>query len=241
MRRAGALLLAAGALLGAPAAASAASVDVFVVGKERELSGPREVVLKKRRVKAGGRSCAVGAATPLAALLGARVRVALRDYGSCGRSARDAGGLFVTKVGPDRNRGRDGWVYKVGRKAGTTPAADPSGPFGTGRGLRDGQRVLWFWCVLSAGEACQRSLEVTPSSATVPPGGTLTVRVRGYDDAGRGVAVEGATVRLGSASAVTGADGAAAITAPADASGDFELTAEREGMVRAFPREVTVK
>ena len=241
MRRAGALLLAAGALLGAPAAASAASVDVFVVGKERELSGPREVALKKRRAKVGGRSCAVGAGTPLSALLGARVRLAIRDYGSCGRSTRDAGGLFVTKVGPDRNRGQDGWVYKVGRRAGTTPAADPSGPFGTGRGLRDGQRVLWFWCVLSAGEACQRTLEASPSSTTVAPGGTLKVRVKGYDDAGRGIAVEGATVRLGDASAVTGADGAATITAPADASRAFELTAEREGMVRSFPREVRVR
>ena len=234
-------MLAAGALLGAPAAASAASVDVLVVGKDRTLSGPREVTLKQRRAKVGGRACAVGAATPLAALLAARVAVSIRDYGSCGRATRDAGGLFVTKVGSERNRGRDGWVYKVGRKAGTTPAADPSGPFGTGRGLRDGQRVLWFWCVLSAGEACQRSLEASPSASTVAPGGTLTVRVRGYDDAGRGIAVEGATVRLGDATAVTGTDGAATVTAPADAAGAPEPTAEREGMVGAFPRAGTVR
>jgi len=241
MIRAGAVLLAAGALLGVPAAAPAATVDVLVVGKERVLSGPREVTLRKRQAKAGGRRCAVGAATPLSALLGTRARLRIRDYGSCGRSARDAGGLFVTQVGPDRNLGRDGWVYKVGRKAGTTPAADPSGPFGTGRGLRDGQRVVWFWCVLSSGDACQRTLEATPSARTVAPGASLTVRVRGYDDAGRGTDVAGATVRLGDASAVTDAAGAATLTAPAGASGRLELTAERDGMVRAFPREVTVR
>ncbi|MDP9384023.1 MAG: hypothetical protein M3P50_02110 [Actinomycetota bacterium] len=137
-----ALAASAVALLGAPAAAPAASVEVMVVSKEKTLSAPRAVTLEQRRAPVRGRSCAVGAETPLAALLGIRLPVSVRDRGSCGRSARDAGGLVVTRVGPDRNRDGNRWVYKVGRKAGTTPAADPPGPFGTGRRLRDGQRVL---------------------------------------------------------------------------------------------------
>jgi len=43
-------------------------------------------------------------------------------------------------------------------------------------------------------------------------------------------------VRLGSASAVTGADGVASVTV-ADV-GRLKLVADREGMVRSFPREV---
>ena len=130
-------------------------------------------------------------------------------------------------------------MYKVGRRAGTTGAADLSGPFGTGRRLRDGQRITWFWCTLESSGGCQRTLEARPDRTTAAPGETLTVTVRGYDDFGKGVPVAGATVRLGSASAVTGADGSAILTVPAE-TGDLPLEAERDGMVRAFPQAVTV-
>ena len=108
-------------------------------------------------------------------------------------------------VAGERAKGAAGWVYKVGRRAGTTGAADPSGPFGHGR-LKRGARVLWFWCAQSGGEACQRTLEVS-SAGSVAAGGMLAVTVRGYDDNGSGVPVAGATVRLGSATATTDACG----------------------------------
>ncbi len=57
--------------------------------------------------------------------------------------------------------------------------------------------------------------------------------VRGYDDSGRGVPVAGATVTLGDAVAVTGADGRASV--PVLGPGRLRLTAEADGMVRAFP------
>jgi hypothetical protein len=210
----------------------------MVVGKDRVLRSPRAVTLRSRTVRVGGKRCAVARATPLAALLGTGLRVRLRDYGSCGRRTRDAGGLFVTQVGSDRNRGRDGWVYKVGRKAGTAGAADPAGPFGSG-GLRAGDRVTWFWCELSSSDSCQRTLDVTPASSSAPAGSTLRVTVRGYDDSGRGVNVLGATVTLGSATAVTGTDGTATLTVPA-ATGRLGLSATHTGMVDAFPREIAV-
>jgi len=244
MRRAAVIALAAGAALaGPPAAASAASVQVQVVGRTRVLRGPTTVRLTdKRRVDVGSRRCTVSGATPLAVLARARLTVRLKDYGACGSSTRDAAGLFVRRVGPDRNRGRDGWVYKVGRRAGTAGAADPGGSFGDGRRLRDGQRVTWFWCVLSASDSCQRTLEVTPARSSVAPGEPLPVTVRGYDDAGHGVVVEGATVSLESATATTGPDGRAIVTTPADAAaGPLRLTARRDGLVPAFAREVTVR
>jgi len=236
MRRA---LLAAGLLaVLAPAPAGAATVELMVVGKERVLREPAPVKLASRSLRVGGRRCAVGRATPLSVLAGTRLRVRLQDYGSCGRSPRDAGALYVTQIGADRRRGPAGWVYKVGRRVGTTGAGDPSGPFGTGRRLRGGERLLWVWCVQARGEACQRTLEVSPASSTVAPGAPLRVTVRGYDDSGRGVRVAGATVRLGSATATTDAAGVAQVAAPA--SGAARLTAERAGMVRSWPRTVRV-
>jgi hypothetical protein len=220
----------------APAPAHAAEVGLMVVGKERTLRTAADVRLKQRTVTLAGRRCRVGAATPLSVLAATGLRLSLRDYARCGRDWRDAAGLYVRAVAGERERGRSGWVYKVGRKLGTTAAADPSGPFGTGRRLRDGQRVTWFWCVEAS--ACQRTLEVRPDRTSAAPGETLRATVRGYDDLGKGVPVEGATVRLGSASARTGPGGVAALVVPA---GSRSLKAERDGMVPAFPVEVRVR
>ncbi len=112
-------------------------------------------------------------------------------------------------------------------------AADPGGSFGTGRTLRAGQRVLWFWCVKDRRDACQRTLATTAHAAA----GSVHVIVRGYDERGRGKPVAGATVRLGGATATTGADGAAMLDVPA---GRHRLTASKGGLVPAFPQTVTV-
>jgi hypothetical protein len=183
-------------------------------------------------VRVRHRRCAVGRATPLAALVRSRPgRIRLRDFGSCSLHPRDAGGLFVSAIRHDRNRGRNGWVYKVERRAGTTGAADPTGPFGHGR-LRSGQRVTWFYCFLRT-RGCQRSLFVRVRSES----GGIAVRVIGYDDAGRGLYVGGATVRAGSVSAVTAADGSAHI---ALAPGHYRVVARKPGLVRSFPEPAVV-
>ena len=79
--------------------------------------------------------------------------------------------------------------------------------------------------------------EVKPERTTAAPGEALRVRVRGYDDRGRGVAVEGATVRRGSAPAPPGAVGGAV---PTVVDGG-RLEASKDGLVPAFPREVAVR
>ena len=241
MRRALILSATAAALAAAaPAAAPAATVTTMVAGKERVLRDARTVALgKSERVKAGGRRCTVAGATPLAVLARLGLRVRVRDYGSCGRRPRDASLLFVTQIGADRNRGRDGWVYKVGRRVGSGAAADTAGPFGTGRRLRGGDRLLWFWCDAQRSGGCQRTLEAVPDRTAAAAGETVRVTVRGYDDSGRGVPVAGAEVRLGAATALTGADGVA--TVPVTQTGQLELTATRAGMVRSFPGAVTAR
>jgi hypothetical protein len=232
-----AVLAGATALAAAPAASLAASVDVMVVGKAGTLRGPTAVALVQRKVKVGRKRCAVGRGTPLSALAGTRLGLKVRDSGACGARPRDAGGLYVFQVGAEREKGAGGWVYKVGNRAGTAGAGDPAGPFGSG-GLRAGQRLLWFWCRQAAG--CQRTLDVVPDRTNARAGESLRVTVRGYDDAGAGVRVAGATVRLGAARATTGADGTATLTVPAG-SKRLRLQADRRGMVRAFPRKVTVR
>jgi hypothetical protein len=225
------VVIALAAVAVAPAAASAAEVDLMVVGKQRVLRGATDVRLKERSVKVGRRTCRVGARTPLAVLASTRLTLGIRDYGRCGKRPPDATGLYVAKVAGERERGRGGWVYKVGRRAPSIGAADLSG-----RRLRAGDRVTWFWCEQDASGGCQRTLEVQPDRAAAAPGETLRVRVRGYDDHGKGVDVEGATVRLGSASASTGPDGVAVLVV----IDGRRLEAFKDGLVRSFPREVAV-
>ena len=227
------LLVIALAAAAVPATANAAEVDLMVVGKERVLRAPTEVRLKERTVKVAGRRCRVGAATPLSVLIATKLKLGLRDYGHCGKRPRDAAGLYVTRVKREREKGRGGWVYKIGRKTPSLGAADPS------RRLRNGQHVTWFWCEQDNTGGCQRTLEARPDRRSAAAGEALTVTVRGYDDLGRGIAVEGATVTLGSATAVTDAAGAAVLTVPAE-PGRRQVEASADGLVRAFPVEVTI-
>ena len=230
--------------LAAPVAGAGAAprVKVMVVGRSDVLLAPRAVDARQVIVRASGKRCAVGAATPLAALAGARraggPSFTVRDYGgSCSSRPADSASLFVTRVGGDRNRGRDGWAYKVGTRAGSAGAADLTGPFGRGR-LRSGASVTWFWCRLGGRGSCQRTLSVS-SRRGVRRGGRLRVRVRAYDDAGHAILVRGARVAFGSARARTDARGIAIVRAPGR-PGSARLTATRAGMVRAFDHRIRV-
>jgi hypothetical protein len=192
----------------------------------------KTVSTRATSVRVEGRRCTAGDATPLAALARSRAgRLRLRDFGSCSRRARDSAGLFVDAIGPDANRGPNGWVYKVGRRAATAGAADPSGPFGNGR-LRAGQRVTWFYCRLRRGD-CQRTLELKLRAEP----GTLIASVRGYDQEGEGVAVEGASVSAGGATATTDAQGEARVALP---PGSYRAVAEKAGAIRSFAERVEV-
>jgi hypothetical protein len=65
------------------------------------------------------------------------------------------------------------------------------------------------------------------------------VTVTAYDDNGRGVPAAGATVTLGSASAVSGADGVATLTVPAGSS-TLSAAASAPGLVPSFPVKVSI-
>ena len=176
------------------------------------------------------RRCRVPRATPLAALVRSDVaKLRVHDFsGSC-----DPSSLFVRAIGPNRNRGQSGWVYKVGNRQGTTAASDPSGPFGSGR-LDRRVRVTWFYCVFEAG-GCQRTLGLR---ARDEGDGTVTVRVTAYDDEGRGERAAGARVHAGGEVAETDANGVATITLPA---GTQEIYADKRGHIRSFTEKVRVE
>jgi hypothetical protein len=243
VRAALALVLGLALAAGAAGASAAPRVKVMVVGRSGLLLAPRAVTAKKVTVRASGKRCAAAAGTPLAALAGARraggPSFTVRDFGgSCSRRPRDSASLFVTRVGGDRNRGRDGWAYKVGTRAGTAGAADVTGPFGNGR-LRSGASVTWFLCRLRRSGSCQRTLSVS-SRRSVGRGARLRVRVRAYDDFGHAIAARGARVALGSARARTNGRGIAVLRAPGR-TGVTRLTATRRGMVRAFDHRIRVR
>lgn len=184
--------------------------------------------------RVGRRTCGVGTATPLAALLRSRPGgVALRDYGACTRRAADSGGLYVYAVGGKRASGPRGWVYKEGNLAATAGAADPSGPVGRGR-LRGGERITWYFCRLRA-SGCERNITVRARDGG---GGVVAVRVRAYDDEARSTLVRGATVHVGSMRATTDSRGLAFVTAGA---GRHRVHAVKAGLVRSFTEQVLVR
>lgn len=187
------------------------------------------------RVRGRRSRCVVGRGTPLAALARTRPRhLRVRDFGSCSRRrAGDAVSLFVSGIGPDRNRGTDGWVYKVGRRLGTAGAADPSGPFGRGL-LRGGSRVVWFYCRLRGG-SCQRTLAVR---GRLLGGGAVRVAAASYDDEARKARAAGATITLGGATVRTDSEGLALFSGVA--AGRYRLRAEQPGLVRSFGERVVV-
>lgn len=233
MRFAVAIAAALAAVSAVPVAEAAAPRVSQLVAFRDGSALQRSVSTRAARVRVDGRRCTSAAATALSALVRSRPgRIRLRDFGSCSARAADGGGLFVEAIRGEANRGQDGWVYKVGRRAATAGAADPGGPFGRGR-LRAGQRVTWFYCRMRRA-GCQRTLDLTTS---VEPG-ALIATVRGYDDEGRAISVEGATVRAGSASALTDASGRARL---ALAPGRYRVWAERDGMVRSFGERVALR
>ena len=223
--------LVAVALAAPPAAGAAAPKVQQLVVFSDGAAVQKTLGTRHASVAVRGRRCAVGDGTALAALVRSKAgRLRLRDFGACSTRPSDSASLLVTGIGPDRNRGQKGWVYKVGRRAATAGAGDIGGPFGRGR-LRSGQRVTWFYCVRAAD--CQRTLELKAS----PTAGGVVATVRGYDDAGDGVPVEGASVSAGAVTGLTGADGRVQLPLP---SGTHRVIARRDGLVRSFSERVEV-
>ncbi len=232
-----------GASAPARVAVSGPYVTTMIVAPRGTLFGPATVNAAATAVAVGGKRCRVDAGTALAALSAAYgvggPAFSLRDYGDCSLDPADSGQLFVTTVGGFANRGADGWEYKVNERSGTTGAGDPTGAFGNGQLLRGGDRVLWFWCTMTASGDCQRTLVIGVSSSRVAPGARLTVTVAGDDNEGRGVAVRGATVSLAGARAVTNTHGQAVLATPRT-GGSVSITAQAPGLVPAFPQTVDV-
>lgn len=191
----------AGVAAAAPSGAAAATapvVSVSVATKAGTLIGPMAVRAKQTTLNVGGRRCAVGAGTPLAALLALQAkakapkvgRLAVKDYGSCGKRPSTSALLYLTAIGTDRADGPDGWVYDIAGRSGSTGAADPAGPFGRGR-LKRGAAVAWRWCRASTDPEgdCGDVLEIVStvqrgevlSSGTAPFDVTVGVRTGAAD------------------------------------------------------------
>jgi hypothetical protein len=193
----------------------------------------KKVTAKHVTTRVSGRDCTIGSATPLAALVRLKPpKLRLKDFGSCSKRARDAEQLFVRGIGPDSNKGFDGWVYKVGSKLATAGAGDPGGPFGRGR-LKDGAKVLWFYCRLT-GQSCQRTLVV---NVTAPNPGQVNVGVRSTDDRGKAIGAPNATVHVGETTVTTDSEGNVTVPVP---RGTYQVYAERTGEIRSFAERVQV-
>ena len=219
MRRLATAALGIGAsLLGA--AEASAKVEMMVVGRTHTVLAPRAVGLAAATVRIGRRNCRVPARTALAGLLASRVRVTVTDVAGC-----DPASMFVRSVGGQHNHGLGGWEYKIGYRAPSAGAADPSAR------IRPGQQLLWYWCERAG--ACQRSLALSVSYRHKAP----HIQVLGFDDAGHGRPAARATVHFGSVTALTDARGFVAVPA---VPGRYKVYATKPGAVRSFTTVVGV-
>jgi hypothetical protein len=219
----------------APAQAGAAPKIRQLVVFRNGTAMQKSVVAAKTTVKVGKKHCAVGAGTPLAALLRSKPGgIRLKDYGACSGKPADAAGLYVSRIRKDSAKGVNGWVYKVGNKVAPAGAADPTGPFGNGL-LKPRARVTWLYCRMKA-NGCQRTLAIT--KIQTPGGGQVRVTVRAYDDRGKGRAAAGATVHAAGRTARANSKGVATLTA---APGSANAYATGKGVVRSFGEPIEVK
>ena len=203
----------------------------MVAGKQRVLRAAKPVKLvEKRRVKVGGRRCTVAGATPLGVLAGTSLALRVRDYGSCGRRAGRRRAA-VRDAHRRRAQPRPGRLGLQGRPQGRPRPGRATAPAGA--------------CAAATGCCGSTAARSAPAAAsarsrprpTGPPrrrARRVRVTVRGYDDQGRGVAVPGATVRLGSATATTGR-GRRRRSSPSPAAGRLALDrdARRHGRPRS--------
>ena len=148
-------------------------------------------------LRGGGRHPARGAHAPGLTLQAARLRV-VRTAGQ-----RTRAGCSSRRLGPDRNRGQNGWVYKVGRRAGSNGAADTAGPFGNGAAARRRPAAVVLLPPGREGLPAHAGGQARPDRRRRrrdAAGDRARLRRPGQGRGGRGRARS----RLGSASAVTG-------------------------------------
>ena len=95
--------------------------------------------------------------------------------------------------------------------------------------------MTWFWCHVTARDkGCPHTLAIS----VTPGSGSLRVRVRQYDDRGKGLAAAGATVHAGSAAATTGSDGIAHLAVP---PGRYSVFAQQPTRIRSYAVVAEVK
>ena len=169
MRRALVIALAVAALAAPAAAPAAQRRRRWWSASTRVLRDAAPVKLAtSARVKVGGRRCAVGRRDAAGACSPAP-RCALRcaTTAPAGAAPRDAGGAVRDADRPaTATAASDGWVYKVGRKAGTAGAGDPPARSGR-RGCAAATGCCGSGAAQRAG-GCQRTLEVTPRPHAPP-------------------------------------------------------------------------
>ena len=236
VRRALRIAIALAAVAAAAAAARARrrrrpEVRQLVVFRDGDAVTKHRLRARRRACSVGGRRCAAGAGTALAALVRSRPgRLRLRDFGSLLARARDGGGLFVARDPRRRaTAGQNGWVYKVGRRGGHRGRGRSGGPFGSGR-LRTRPA---------------RDLVLLPPARRRLPAHARAARLRAEAGARAGAACAatttrarrpsaGATVSAGGESAATDANGIARLGA---AAGQLPRRgATKAGLIRSFAR-----
>jgi hypothetical protein len=135
-------------------------------------------------------------------------------------------GLYLGSVAGDVATGSAGWLYRV--NGASLPFACDQAP------LAAGDRVLWYYGTYDASPTV-----VVPASTLLRAGQILTVTAEQLDMDGVASPLAGATVHVGSRTAVSKANGTA--TFLMSAAGRYSVRAEKAGCIRSAVVSVKVR
>ncbi len=129
---------------------------------------------------------ALSGPTPLGALItgagNANVPLGLQWFDCCG--------FFVNSINGRAGTTTSGWAFKVGNALAQNGAGAIT--------ATNGQKVLFYYTKYDPVTfATQPTLSVSDNATSVKRGATVTVKVRAYDDAGKGTLQQGAAVWVG--------------------------------------------
>jgi Domain of unknown function (DUF4430) len=145
----------------------------------------------------------------------ANVPLGLQNFDCCG--------LFVNSINGTAGNATHYWAFKVGNTLSSVGAASVA--------ATSGMKVLFYYTTSDPVTfATQPTLAISDNASTVKKGSTVTVKVRAYDDAGKGTLRSGAQIWVGGAKvALTSANGTARI----------KLTSKGKVQIRAtYPGEI---
>ncbi len=165
--------------------------------------------------------------------LGALITATTNAHVPLGLQWFDPYGFFVNSIDGRAGTPTKGWAFKIGQKLSNVGADAVTA-------TSKAKYLFYYTTYDPVTFATQPTLGISDNASAVKQGGTLTVKVRSYDDAGTATLQRGAQIWVaGQKAGVTGAKGTARITLTT--KGRYQVRAAFPGAIRSTRLWVRVR